>query len=538
MITLFGGLGLFLFGMMALTDGLKSFAGDRLRRSLIRFTDRPWRAFFSGFLVTFLVQSSGATTLATIGFVSAGLIPFAQSVGVVFGASLGTTGTSWLVSAVGLKFSLSSIALPVITVGALMRLVAKGRWRELGAGIAGFGLVFVGINYMQEGMGVFTEYFDPADFPTSGFGAHLLLVCIGFLMTLLTQSSSAAVAITLTALGSGVIVMEQAASMVIGQAVGTTMTAVMASFGASVAAKRTALAHVLFNLFSGVIALVCLPLFLWILDWMVGRAWIEAGPMSLAAFHTGFILLGVLIFLPLAKPFTRMIERILKEPKDQLTGNLDQSLLSLPAVALGALEVSVKKAFRETLKVMREGVDTRFEDMKYFVEQKERILQALIRQQEFLSGINPHPGDQEIIPRRLYALHALDHLERLTSRLAPVRGIRESLGMEQLKETEVLLRDCLSTAMGVEESEESKQDVLGWIERQAKLLERERDLQRPRVLEKTATGGMRPEEAIDLLDAIRWMAKVVYHLWRIQNYLYPVEYPRKEEATGVLAGEL
>lgn len=537
MVTLFGGLGLFLFGMVAMTDGLKAFAGDRLRRSLVRFTDRPRRAFFSGLVVTAMVQSSSATTLATIGFVSAGLIPFAQSVGVMFGASLGTTSTGWLVSAVGLKFSLSSIALPIITLGALTRLIGRGRWRDLGQGVGGFGLVFVGINYMQTGMAGFAEHFDASVFPVEGFTAHLILVGVGFLMTLLTQASSAAVAITLTALGSGVIVMEQAASMVIGQAVGTTMTAVMASFGASVAAKRTTLAYVLFNVFSGIIALVFLPVFLWSLDWMAERNWIDPGPMSLAAFHSSFILVGVLIFLPLSKPFTRLIEKIIKEPKDSLVGNLDQSLFALPAVALGALHVSVRNTYRELLKILHKGVDTYFDNKEYFAVQKERLFQALTRQQEFLAKINPHSGDADEVHQRLHILHALDHLERLTARLTQAEGVRRAFNTEPLKETEVLLLDCIRTALAVQDNEESKREGLAWIERQAKLLEEQKDVQRPKLLETTASGGMLPEETIDLLDAIRWISRVAYHLWRIQNYLYPAESKSEENLKAVLEEE-
>ena len=147
-----GGLGLFLVGMSLLTDGLTHFAGDSLRRSLLRFTGSPFKAFASGALLTLVVQSSTATTVTLIGFVSAGLITFAQSLGVVMGASLGTTGTGWIVSTLGLKVQLGLYTLPLIGFGALLRLLAKGRWRHLGTALAGFGMLFVGIDTMQEGM--------------------------------------------------------------------------------------------------------------------------------------------------------------------------------------------------------------------------------------------------------------------------------------------------------------------------------------------------------------------------------------------------
>ncbi|MDL5056917.1 Na/Pi symporter [Geitlerinema calcuttense] len=147
-----GGIGIFLVGMLLLTDGLKAFAGDSLKKTLVRFTGAPWKAFMSGTIITALVQSSSATTVTVIGFVSAGLLTFPQALGVVFGASLGTTSTGWLVSALGLKVSIGYYVLPLIGVGALMRLLARGRWRVLGMALAGFGLIFVGIESLQAGM--------------------------------------------------------------------------------------------------------------------------------------------------------------------------------------------------------------------------------------------------------------------------------------------------------------------------------------------------------------------------------------------------
>ncbi len=529
MITLFGGLGLFLFGMLAMTDGLKEFAGDRLRSALLRFTGKPLTAFFSGVVATALVQSSSATTLATIGFVSAGMIPFAQTIGILFGASLGTTSTGWLVSVIGMKFSLSVVALPVITIGALLRLVWRNHWRELGSAMAGFGLIFVGISYMQEGMSGLTEHIDPSQFPVKGVWAHLILVGIGFAMTMLTQSSGASVAITLTALGSGVLVMEQATCMVIGQAIGTTMTALLASIGGSVSVKRTAVAYVLFNLFSGVIALLYLPLYLSALGWMEGKGWIQIGPVWLAAFHTTFILIGVLLLLPLYNPFSRMIERMIKDEKDTLTGNLDSSLLTIPSVAMEALTVSVRKTCVVLLKLLYEGVDTRYRDEAYFINKQMVLLTALARQQDFLSGVIANDRDMKTVQPRLALLHAIDHMERLAGKVFPEKRVRHALTDAALNEAEVLLMDCLSTARSVKESDESRGETLAWIQRQSELLDLEKEVLRRSLLEKTAEGGMQPERTLDLLDAMRWISKSTYHLWRIQNYLYPASTERTGE---------
>lgn len=185
--------------MILLSDGLKSFAGDSLRKALLRFTGRPAAAFASGALVTAVVQSSSATTLATIGFVSAGLLGFSQSVGLVIGASLGTTSTGWLVAGLGLKFSITQFVLPLIGLGAFLRLLGRGRLKSLGLALAGFGLIFVGIDFLQAGMAGVGGQVSLAGLPATGIWGHLLTMGIGIALTVIMQSSSAAVATILAA---------------------------------------------------------------------------------------------------------------------------------------------------------------------------------------------------------------------------------------------------------------------------------------------------------------------------------------------------
>lgn len=209
---LLGGIGLFLMGMVLLTDGLKAVAGDALSAALVRFTGTPTKAFTSGALVTLMVQSSSATTVTLIGFVSAGLLTFPQAIGVVMGASLGTTGTGWVVSVLGLKISLGYYAMPLVGVGALMRLLTRGRGRSLGMALAGFGLIFIGIEALQTGMQGLAAVFDLARLPATGWWGHLLTMLIGALMTVVMQSSSAAVATTPTALHADAVNFDQAAA--------------------------------------------------------------------------------------------------------------------------------------------------------------------------------------------------------------------------------------------------------------------------------------------------------------------------------------
>ena len=342
--TVLGGIGLFLLGMVLMTDGLKALAGDALRSWLARFTGSRWTAVATGAGVTALVQSSSATTLATIGFVSAGLLGFNNAIGVIIGANIGTTSTGWIVSLLGLKLSVGSLALPLIGVGALARLLGRKRLAQAGTALAGFGVIFVGIDVLQEGMAALSSHWDFSRYSAEGIGARLGLVGLGVAMTVVMQSSSAAVATTLTALSGGAINFEQAAALVIGQNVGTTVTAVIAAIGAQAPAKRTALVHILFNVGTGTVAFLLLPLFTHAVD-----AWTETylhddQALSLAAFHTAFNLLGAALFIPLIGPLAAFALRWVPEPHAPLSRHLDASLATVPALALDAARRAVDEA--------------------------------------------------------------------------------------------------------------------------------------------------------------------------------------------------
>ena len=187
-----GGIGLFLLGMILMTDGLKSLAGDALRSILIRYTANRYSACAAGAGITAIVQSSSATTVATIGFVSAGLLPFQNAVGVIIGAALGPTSTGWIVSLLGLKLSVGKIMLPFIGFGALARLMTRGKPAQIGTVVAGFGVIFVGIDTLQGGMEGLSQQFDPSSWPQATIAGRALLVLIGIAMTVVMQSSSAA----------------------------------------------------------------------------------------------------------------------------------------------------------------------------------------------------------------------------------------------------------------------------------------------------------------------------------------------------------
>jgi phosphate:Na+ symporter len=511
-----GGIGLFLLGMVLLTDGLKAFAGEALRRALVKFTGTPGKAFASGTLVTLLIQSSSATTVTVIGFVSAGLLTFSQAVGVVMGASLGTTGTGWIVSVLGLKISVGFYALPLVGAGAFLKLLGRGRWKSLGVALAGFGLIFVGIEYLQTGMQGVAGRFQLASLPSGGLWGHLLAMLIGVVMTLIMQSSSAAVATTLTALHTNSVNFEQAASLVIGAAIGTTVTGALAAIGGSVSAKRTALAHVSFNLATGLIAVVLLPVFLWGIRWAQEHAGLDAGATSLAAFHTSFIAVGVLLFLPIVDRFSALIERILPEKGASLTRHLDNTLLAVPTVALEASRRALSDIAREMLAVLQDKLT--IEGHESSDGRVELIREAMDTAQHFFARIPAVSEDVPISHFRVAQLHAIDHLSRLQSRLNISATRQEALRQERLRP--VVERAQRVLTLGIAGLEGRAQP--GWVdelERLASELAALRRQERPILLRETAGQDKGPAQALEVLDAIRWLDRVGYHTWRACNYL-------------------
>jgi len=346
-LTFLGGIGLFLLGMRLMTDGLKVAAGDALREILARGTATTPRGILSGIGITAVVQSSSAVIFATVGFVNAGLLTLFQAVGVIIGSNIGTTATSWLVALVGFKVDLQALALPAVAIGTLLRVTGRGRRRAyLGDALTGFGIFFLGLDILKGTFGDFGEGFDLAEHTGSGVWSLLMFVGIGVIMTVVMNSSSASLAITLTAAGTGVIPLTAAAAMVIGANVGTTSTALFAVVGATSAAKRAAMAHVVFNAVVGVVAFVLLPLLLWLVSHAAMLLRLEPGPAtSLAIFHTATKLLGMSIFWPATPRLVKFLEARFRtaEEDEGRPRHLDRHIASTPDLALDALDMELKR---------------------------------------------------------------------------------------------------------------------------------------------------------------------------------------------------
>jgi phosphate:Na+ symporter len=340
-----GGVGLFLLGMWLMTDGLKLAAGPALERILARSTGTRLRGLASGVMITALVQSSSAVTVAIIGFVNAGLLTLGQALWVLFGSNVGTTMTGWLVALIGLDFKIEALALPLIGFGMLLHFTGAGRRRgALGMTLAGFGVLFLGIDVLKD---TFSDLGGRMTLP-GGEGALGVLAHVGAgaVLTVLMQSSSAALAVTLTAAQGGLVGINDAAAVVIGANIGTTVTALLAALRATPNARRAAAAHVLFNLLTGAVALLLLP---WMIDGTERvRDWmgLEAAPaVTLALFHTTFNLLGVALMWPLGARLAGFLGRHFRtaEEVEARPRYLDATVIGVPALALDALGQEVHR---------------------------------------------------------------------------------------------------------------------------------------------------------------------------------------------------
>ena len=348
-VKLMGGIGLFLLGIHHLTEGLKGLSGDSLRRLLQRFVSGRFSAVISGALLTLATQSSTATILTVIGFVGAGLVTLPQAIAVNMGATLGTTSTPWMVALLGLRFRISTAALPILGVGAFLWLVARGKTRSLGAVLAGFGLIFTGIDYLQVGMAGIDWNLDA--WAGNGIGAMWLLAGLGLIMTVVMQSSSAAAATTLVALDAGSLTFDQGCAMIVGQSVGTAVTTGLAVIGGGIDIRRTALAHIVYSVIVGVLGMVLLWPLASAAQWVGGKLDDPHGVLALAAFSTIFKLAGIVIFLPWLDPFARLIIRFSGEASTTALGRLE------PAVAQAGGPVALEASWRAILEVAHGAVD-------------------------------------------------------------------------------------------------------------------------------------------------------------------------------------
>jgi phosphate:Na+ symporter len=422
-VTLLGGIGLFLLGIHHLTEGLRGLAGDSLRSALQRLASGRASAVTSGALFTAVIQSSTAAILTVIGFVSAGLMRYPQSVGVMMGATLGTTSTPWLLALFGFRLRIALLALPILGVGALLWTVAKGKLRSTGAVLAGFGLLFIAIDYMQTGMEGVAWNFEGFTGPF----ALWILAGIGVVMTIVMQSSTAAAATTLVALNAGSITFVQGCAMIVGQSVGTTATSALVMIGGSLAVRRAALAHIGFSSIVGLLGMLFLLPLAGVAEWVGTQLHDPDGVLALAAFSTIFKFAGIAVFFPFIDRYARLLTRL-------VPGAGSESAVSHlePAVAAAGAPVALEAAWRAILEVARGAVDATRRALAGETVAYEAPAESVEQIEHFLESLRLETTDLATIGPRLVRLsHAIDHLTGLHDDLARVPPAASGLELPQ-----------------------------------------------------------------------------------------------------------
>ncbi|MCP9840454.1 Na/Pi cotransporter family protein [Synechococcus sp. J7-Johnson] len=514
-----GGLGLFLMGMTVMCEALRALAGSRLRAWLLRFTRTPWSGALIGAATTAALQSSSATTVATVGFVQAGLISFPSSLGIIFGANVGSTGLGWLVALLGLKLDLAGLMPPLIAIGACLRLLGRGRLAQIGFALAGFGVLFLGISTLQEAMAGHGVLLQTERFDGASVAGRFQLVVLGLLTTVITQSSGAGVATALTALTAGAIDLGQAGALVIGMDVGTTITAQIAALGANLSARRTATAHLVFNLFTAVMAFLLLPAYLGL-----GQRWL-AGPIAadpefaLTAFHTGFNLLGVALLLPFTQSFARLIQALLPSPDGRAADDLDEPPSADTGRALDLAQAAQQGVLLELMRHLRQALGASASNGQHRGRGLEDLEADLARIEQFLDQIHLRRMEEPDAQRLLHLLHSLDHLQRLHERCEeePERAstVRQSGTLQQER------HDLLAALEQLEPLVEMPQwsEVARLSQATGRSLHRRVKPLRQGVMADVASGDVVVELGSQRLEAIRWLRRVSQHLGRISGHL-------------------
>ena len=314
-LELIGSLGFLLYGMKLMSDGVQQSAGEKLQRALSVLTGNRFMSLLTGLIVTMIIQSSGATTVMVVTFVNAGLMTLTQSVGVIFGANIGTTITAWIVSIFGFNFKISAFAIPVFGIGYFLSIVKKGAYKNWAEAIMGFGMLFLGLSGLSD---VFTPEQLGWLFKIQGSGVFAILFgfVVGIIITALLHSSSAFSAIVITMAYNGLVSWELAAAMTLGSNVGSTIDAILASMGTSADSRRAALIHVMFNVFGTVLALIFFRPFLEIVMFVTPGRENSNIAIRISMLHTVFKTLSTIIFLPLQNPIVKLTQLIIKDDKE------------------------------------------------------------------------------------------------------------------------------------------------------------------------------------------------------------------------------
>ena len=354
--TIISGIAIFLIGMHYMENGFKLFSGGALENILEKFTSTTPRAIGTGFMATAVVQSSSLVSVIIISFLSAELIGLTQAVGVVFGSNIGTTTTAWLVSTFGLKIKIAQYALPMLIFGVIMQFSKHNTYKGLGSVLIGLGFIFLGIAYMKEGFETLKQGLNLAEYAMAGYLGVFVYILFGAIATVVIQSSSATMAIIITALATGQIDYINALSLAIGANIGTTVTAVLGALASNKNGKRLAVAHLIFNMITGAVAIAFIYQLKDLVDWLAPMLAISTNDfaMKLALFHTIFNVLGVVIVSPFIKKLVFYLETLfcIKEEGRGVPKYLTDEVMEIPASALEAIRKETIHLYDKSLEAI------------------------------------------------------------------------------------------------------------------------------------------------------------------------------------------
>lgn len=394
-LQLIGALGVFLFGMKVMSDALLKLAGNKMRSILATMTSNRFLGILTGFFITSVIQSSSATTLMVVSFSNAGLLTLTESISVIMGANIGTTITAWLITILGFKVSMSAIALPLVGFGFAFTFAKKEQTKNIGGFIIGFALLFIGLQFLKEAMPDIKSNPGILEFLSRytdlGYLSILLFLLIGTVLTVVIQSSSATMALTLIMTAEGWIPFEMAAAMVLGENIGTTITANLAAIVANYQAKRTARAHLIFNVIGVIWMLVLFYPFLKLISWMSVKFGSEspyvsaaAIPVAISLFHTTFNVINTFLLVWFVNPIAKFVERIVPETIDPGKSVdepkfLTQGALKYPETAIATLVKESKYLFKNAVfEIVAHALNIHRHDIKSDLKLKKVIKKSNI----------------------------------------------------------------------------------------------------------------------------------------------------------------
>ncbi len=351
---------IFLFGMLSLEQGFNLFTGGTLEKILRKSTSSLGRSLGFGVVSTTIMQSSSLVSVITISFLSAGLITLAAGIGIIFGANLGTTTGAWLVAGFGLKVKISAYAMPMLVFGIILILQKARAMNGIGYILAGMGFLFLGIHHMKEGFEAFKETIDLAEFAVAGYPGLFLFASIGIFATVVMQPSHATLVLIITALAAGQITYDNALALAIGANIGTTITAILGSLSANEQGKRLAGAHLVFNVVTGMIAIVFIYPLIFVVDGVSEAVGIAADDytLKLAVFHTIFNLIGIVVMLPFINHLVRFFEGFIKAQKQDIDEPkfLNSAAIDFPDTALQAVRQESVHVYDNAMGIIAAGL--------------------------------------------------------------------------------------------------------------------------------------------------------------------------------------